>query len=259
MDLPKFEVKWTDAWLHTSCVETTDETPDGGSLTADADQPEWRTPSSKTSVDWRQGPRPSPMNKGHWKTRHWSHNGFHSAGGGLSKMSPNRFRIARPHSAYNNSNMKFCSGHHCKVWLPVHQFADNNNTHDGLDMYCFECNNRRRMEQAEKRTRGVGAVMDSFERFCCTEDMAAFSDSPQKSAVLGAVNQAILDARLHKGLDVPVEANVIYAKLFDGRRLRCNVTGRELTEECFLDHHRVVFCQKGTRLDVNCTNCKTPK
>jgi hypothetical protein len=253
MELPKIEVTWTDAWLHTSCVETTDEAPEGGSLTS-SNTPEWRLPAAKPSMDWRQGPRPVAgvgafnINKQQcgWKPRQRS----------------KRFSHASRHidAHQGGSNLKYCPGDECHVWLPVHQFASNSNMRDGMDMYCIECNARRRQEQEERRGRfeGSGVVIDSFERFCCAEDMAVFNDSAQKSAVLGTVNQAILDARIHKGLTVPVSGEVIYAKLFDGRRLMCNITDRALTPSCFLDHHDITFRQKGARLDVNCTNCKLP-
>lgn len=275
--LPKFEVSWTNAWLHASCVSTTDQTPEGGSLTTDPDDPprSWRAgPNAVAPSDWRLAPRPPPgipasfgvMNKRGGSTGFCDDNIWATrtqGGGGKEARWASSKHKRQDGDACMGNNMKYCPGDHCRVWLPLHQFANNGNMWDGMDMYCIECNNRRRKEQGERRARFVGkgmkgVAMDSFEQFCFAEDTTAVSDSPDKSEILAVIDQAILDARIHKGLTVPVGATVIYAKLFDGRRLQCEVTGRPMTPYCFLEHHEINFRQKGKRLDINCTNCKLP-
>lgn len=50
-------------------------------------------------------------------------------------------------------HLKFCPGEQCGVWLPLHCFGTNCNMEDGLDIYCIDCNVRRREEMNQKRKR----------------------------------------------------------------------------------------------------------
>ena len=63
---------------------------------------------------------------------------------------------------------KFCPGIKCKVVLPVSNFGLNCNMDDGYDIYCNQCNRRKRQSRSVFYTdrRNSVTVPDSFELFC---------------------------------------------------------------------------------------------
>lgn len=231
------DTAWGDAWL----------APQAGHESKLEDREcEWR--ATREESNWRTAPRPRA--------------------GKISSFVYTNRRWASPYKQKNQKGgLKFCPGENCNVWLPLHQFATNSNMYDGMDMYCIQCNNHRRKEQCERRAvtssfGGSGSrplVVDSFEQFCFHEDTAVMIEPPDKLKALEVIDDAILDARIHKGLAVTTSAAVIYSKLFDGRRLVCNVTGCPMTPRCFADHHTLEFKQNGRRMDINCTKCSQPK
>lgn len=239
-------VEWDNPWIHSSCVDATADAKEGTDL-----EDSWRTPNQ--DLDWRSAPRPPPGKTSSfaYTNRRWS----------SQYKQKNSMRTKD-----GNRGLKYCPGENCHVWLPLHQFATNNNMGDGMDMYCIQCNNHRREEQFARRSMknnwGGGArplVVDSFEQFCFYEDTASIMEPPEKLAALAMIDQSILDARIHKGLTIPVNAGVIFSKLFDGNRLHCDVTGFKMTPSCFIDHHAIEFKQNGKRMDIKCTKCSQPK
>lgn len=51
------------------------------------------------------------------------------------------------------NKVKYCPGEKCKNFLPLHFFANNFNMHDTKDIYCVMCNQIKRQEKSERRTR----------------------------------------------------------------------------------------------------------
>ena len=170
----------------------------------------------------------------------------------------------------NSGKMKFCPGDACGVWLPCYQFAINHNTGDGFDTYCVECNKRKReskrifrerFSNPESRDDSV-EIEDAFVSFCKSKDAMEESKKNARfdsyTRTLLKIDRALVKARLHQGFSTPFDSSMLYSKLFNGRKLVCDITGQPITESCFADHHDLEFKRNGKRLDVICTDAHSP-
>lgn len=137
--------------------------------------------------------------------------------------------------------MKHCPGNRCGLHLPRFQFSGNINMKDGLDSYCVECNLHRRMENKRRRERNYQRNRLSQGQRPPPQSFSSFAEAfvnrkeQTKNRVLGKISRCV-ERSEHP---VPFTPMKIYDKLFSGRRMKCHVTRRPITPECFLDHHEI--------------------
>lgn len=167
----------------------------------------------------------------------------------------------------DGKKMKYCPGNRCKLFLPLFQFSYNYNMIDGMDTYCVECNQVKRHEKKEQRrkTQGNTYSIDKFEEFRLKEQYNTpygFTDIPVlKRDVIRKIDEIFDDFKNENPrLKLPFTSQVIYDKLFNGRRLICTKTGNPLSPSCFMEHHglSIVINDDGERLDVKCNKVKIP-
>jgi hypothetical protein len=182
----------------------------------------------------------------------------------------------------DGGKMKYCPGNSCRVLLPLFQFGANCNMRDGMDTYCIECNKRKRREREEKRQMvkmGMYSI-DAYEEYRLKQNnnlvyhnpvrrsgsrgtFASILYSSDKSCVLKRdiiriIDNVLIEARMMHRFEIPFSAHSVYDKLFAGRRLVCDVTGRTMTPVCFEDHHEVRVVKIDDRLEVKCSHCSSP-
>jgi hypothetical protein len=167
-------------------------------------------------------------------------------------------------------HLKFCPGENCKKWLPLHQYAANNNMPDRLDLYCIACNQSKRAERRSKiqNKKSAAIVPDKFELFNKAyklqeppRDTKKIRDDAIWREVKKRIERSALDARLRYKRHIPVDPTDIARRLFQGGRFVCNVTGQVLSPECFLEHHALCLEIKENdggrkRLDIICSQCR---
>lgn len=165
----------------------------------------------------------------------------------------------------DGSRMKFCPGDSCRVFIPLFQFANNCNMPDGLDTYCLGCNNRKRKENDFSRFGFQAgfhlptAIDDSLSSFPSFQPQRKDFVSVMKRDVLAAIQNSIdQTCELLGWKKMPITADVIYEKLFTGRRWLCERTNQTMTPACFLDHHAIRFMIEDNRLNIKCNGCVMP-
>lgn len=187
------------------------------------------------------------------------------------------FRSAKPVSVpdistsfvsnYNGNDIKYCPGNRCRMFLPLFQFAHNNNMPDGRDTYCLECNFNKRKEKEEKRRKSRNGIfyesIDKFAAFQKEQERLHGTYYTRSGAIVLKRDiiekiQGSLDEAQEKGIQCPFTANTIFDKLFTGRRFLCEITGHAISPTCFMDHHavKIVYCDG--RIDVKCNKCIPP-
>lgn len=175
--------------------------------------------------------------------------------------------------------LKYCPGAKCRLWLPLHRFATNCNMADGFDIYCVECNLRKRKDRRDRQQRTSLSLpfQDEYELFLKERQRKEYES--QQSWRLGAppehrsmghwearahtlryLKHAITEAKLKHKLSIPLDENTVFSKLFVGRRLICTQTGETITPACFLDHHAIKLevDSETNRLHVKCNKCRVP-
>lgn len=180
-------------------------------------------------------------------------------------MHNNRKRIRHVTNS-DGTQMKYCPGDSCAVFLPLYQFGANGNMPDGYDTYCIVCNNRRCREKDSKRQQqywnSLPCILprEYFEWNSAQQQQQQQSRAPvMKRDIMEYLKHATEDACATLGLEtIPITPEMIYQKLFAGKRLLCEKTGSILTPECFLDHHAVRFTVENDRLNVKCNKCMIP-
>lgn len=238
--------------IHSSYIDPIDTPSDYESYTSESNYLSWRGKNESNECSNQNNWRSKEINEPKQITPSLSYFG---RGNNFNKYNnrDNQLNI-------NKNSLKYCPGNSCMMWLPVHQFSSNCNMKDGMDMYCIECNIKKRKERDVRRNRNKGSkfVIDNFEKFCFDEQSNIINNSNEKNKILDIIKQNILNSRLQYDMTIPVNEDKIYDKIFNGRRLVCEITGNNMTTQCFLAHHEIQFKQKGTMLDIKCTNCKIP-
>ena len=206
--------------------------------------------TANSCLDWRTCKRNEPV---------------HSDPRGRQMLNGyNKGTKARVVTDTDGNKMKYCPGNRCKVFLPLFQFAYNYNMSDGMDTYCVECNQVKRREKEERRRKSQGNTysVDKFEEFRLRQYRPHGSpDIPVlKRDVTRKIDEALDSFKEKKpNVELPFTSQVLYDKLFNGRRLVCTETGKCLTPSCFMDHHALsVVVENGKRLDVKCNKVNIP-
>jgi hypothetical protein len=162
----------------------------------------------------------------------------------------------------DGEQLRYCPGERCRMYLPLFQFSGNANMPDGRDTYCTECNHSMRREKRERRWR-------YRERLPHVDKFYAYKQSRKSTCeTAGVVTREDVERRLEGviqlGRDhyptatIPFTPAKVYAKLFTGRRLLCEVTNEALTPACFMDHHGVRVVVEEGRACVRCSQCRIP-
>lgn len=175
----------------------------------------------------------------------------------------------------SGDRIKWCPGNNCHMYLPLFQFGANLNMFDGLDTYCIGCNQRRRNEKGERRhaTKSSSSFcIDAYEAFRLKQCKGVFSSESSiltrsvtdnasvfKRDVIRKIDNCLVEARMKQRLDIPFSAESVYDKLFNGKRLHCEVVNSPMTLGCFQDHHNIELYANADRLELKCTNTSAPR
>lgn len=205
-------------------------------------------------MDWRKGKRSVPV------TNTNPYNRQQLIGGG--NKYPNNGVNKRVITDKEGNKLKYCPGNRCRVFLPFFQFGYNFNMSDGMDTYCVECNQIKRREKEERRrkSQGFSYCIDKFEEYQLNQYRPfSANDKPVLKRDVTRKIQDYLDKYTEENnSEPPFTSQVLYDKLFNGRRLVCQITGKCLTPSCFMDHHALSLVKDGQRLDVKCNKCNIP-
>lgn len=171
--------------------------------------------------------------------------------------------------------VKYCSGESCERWLPVSRFGSNVNMADGFDLYCIDCNKRKRDSRAKARElfrerNQPGEKIDAFEQY--VHDHAskpdrgfmrwpflafegAMTDTPE-SRIMRKIESAMLEAKLRFKRPITISRQSVYDTLFaKGGAYYCTINRREMTPQCFEQHHAITFDAKEREVSVVCSDC----
>jgi len=223
--------------------------------------------------NWRKSKRGNTSNTS-FRARfsHLQSGGFGSSGFGGSNHFRHRKSRAPPQGNFDWSvakvaanHLKFCSGEHCKSWLPLHAFGSNYNMCDGLDIYCITCNtnyrNGKRVERIVKPALDTKPVIkDKYCAFKEQYESDVFAET-QTREVEKRIRQAGIEAKGRFKRDVQIDSSNVCRKLFSDGLYKCEVTNEPMTPACFLDHHSITFELRengeGKKfVDVICSDCK---
>ena len=155
-------------------------------------------------------------------------------------------------------HLKYCPGDNCRVWLQLHHFATNYNMEDGLDIYCIECNNRKKNEKYEKKK---PKVTDKFVDFCEKYETDERYEVSRRREIYKRIKMAAIEAKGRFKQDININPDEIIEHIFEKNSYKCGIRNEPLTTSCFLDHHQITFevrlNAKGQRvLDVICSDCE---
>ena len=155
----------------------------------------------------------------------------------------------------DGTDMKFCPGAKCGLFLPLFQFSLNSRMLDGFDTYCKQCNQnygKRSTPAHQVPSQGQLAMWRSGE------GLKASPMPVMKREILERLRAAVAEAEETYQTTVPFDASSIFGKLFSSNRLVCEITGEPLTPSCFMEHHgiRVVVDKNEGRADVKCSHCR---
>lgn len=175
----------------------------------------------------------------------------------LFRNNRNNFTPNWRNSKVAAKHLKYCPGDSCRVWLQLHHFATNYNMEDGLDIYCIECNNKRKNEKQQRKN----VVTDKFVQFCEKYDNDERFEINRRREVYKRIKMAMIEARGRFKRDINIEPDEIIKHLFEDNQYHCTLKNQPLTTNCFLDHHQITFeirkNQKDQKvLDVICSDCE---
>ena len=161
------------------------------------------------------------------------------------------------------NHLKFCSGEHCRSWLPLHAFGSNFNMADGLDIYCIKCNTNYRNGKRTELNTNPSAKPVLKDKYCAFKEQYesnVFTET-QTREVEKRIRQAGIEAKGRFKRDITIDSSNVCRKLFSDGLYECEVTGETMTPACFLDHHSITFElreneEKKKVVDVICSDCK---
>jgi hypothetical protein len=194
----------------------------------------------------------------------------------------NFFGDSAPLKAADGTLLKKCPGKKCGVLLPLFQFGTNRNMADGMDTYCFACNESRRLgtdageppmkRRVRRRTwsgDGLGRrtkpknSVGVFDRSTASEWCPLGRDCIETAGVFARIYDGLHEFEESERRQPPVTPEDVYHKLFSGRLVVCSKSGRRMTPKCFVEHAHTIrlqprFAAHEMFVDVTCSGCSSP-
>lgn len=132
---------------------------------------------------------------------------------------------------------------------------------DGLDIYCIDCNNRKKNEKYEERKPVKPKITDKFVDFCEKYETDERFEENRRREIYKRIKMAAIEAKGRFKRDITIDPDEIIEHIFEKNNYTCTVKNERLTTSCFLDHHQITFevreNQKGQKvLDVICSDCE---
>jgi len=193
----------------------------------------------ESQTDWRRAPR------------HVRQGSEQDSGMLAARVDFSRFFSSDWKNVQVSANLaKVCPAKGCQRLQPLHQFYSNPNTADKLDVYCMQCNQKRRNTRTVKTGGRVFFNQQSPTKKC--------EEDPVAREVDKRIKDAAEIAHRRYGRHFKVDKEEIYRRLFKRNHVFCYVTGDALTPLCFLEHHTVTFSlsENSKNIDVICSQSK---
>jgi len=179
----------------------------------------------------------------------------------------NRFYNFQWSSEKKNTNyFKKCPSKSCQKILDLSNFNSNQNMHDGLDLYCINCNKKNRMKRKNRYTKSVNysneQIDDKFELFKINyEDEKIMKHKNEKREILKKIELAITLSQIRFKRKLDVNPTEIYERIFNNDRIKfiCNNSFEQISQECFLEHHTVTFEIQKKKLQIFLNDCDLKK
>lgn len=164
-----------------------------------------------------------------------------------------------------NKQSKLCRGELCNCVLPIARFAPNPNMVDGRDLYCIDCNIRKRQEKADRRNdKGYdkSIIYDPFEELAFSKytykqnPMIVVDNLANKrhSMILKTIDSTLQETKMRYKKSIKLKKQEIYERLFTGK-FHCLRENNVLTPECFINHHTLTFVIDNNDLDIIPSEC----
>lgn len=148
-------------------------------------------------------------------------------------------------------HLKFCPGNNCLTYLPLYNFASNNNMSDGLDVYCIDCNLKKKEEKRQLRNERAMSIQrgdkyNGFAKskkapFCMMPENREAVERRQMREAEKLIQEAVSTAERRFKTKIHLTPPQILNVIFQNQKKRCQVTDRPMTLECFVDHHQPTF------------------
>lgn len=174
-------------------------------------------------------------------------------------------------------HLKFCPGNQCLTYLPLYNFATNMNMSDGLDVYCIECNLKKREEKRASRSSTPVdqkyQKLDNFYMYMKSRGDGMCDNTgnriQQETLRQCQIREAEKHIKIAVGIaerrfktTIKLTPRQILDVIFNQQQNKCEVTDNPLTLECFLDHHLLTFNIRTTTenkkvLEILCSDVYT--